>query len=180
MSCVFIARPGNNNWLLFITLFGARCSERTNVAVNCTTVARIALFPLLFPPFFSPPLPPFFFLSFFFLFVSIPLEPSRTRRFVKYRATTLLPLRGRCRRGREKKRRVINYRRIYATRDDEESVEPFGKHYQTCYRFVPCPLLYSSACKLEMIDDVEHPSYLRFIFTDHRVVPSLPMHSHRR
>lgn len=43
------------------------------------------------------------------------------------------------------------------------------------------PVRYStSACKLEMIDDVEHPSYLRFIFTDHRVVPSLPMHSHRR
>lgn len=131
-------------------------------------------------PFFFPTPPPFLFPLLFFLFVSIPLEPSRTRRFVKYRATTLLPLRGRCRRGREKKRRVINYRRIYATRDDEESVEPFGKHYQTCYRFVPCPLLYSSACKLEMIDDVEHPSYLRFIFTDHRVVPSLPMHSHRR
>lgn len=95
-----------------------------------------------FPLFFPPPSPLSFFSPFFFLFVSIPLEPSRTRRFVKYRATTLLPLRGRCRRGREKKRRVINYRRIYATRDDEESVEPFGKHYQTCYRFVPCPLLY--------------------------------------
>lgn len=92
VSCVFIARPGNNNWLLFITLFGARCSERTNVAVNYTTVARITLFPLLF--FLFSPLPFAFLFFLFFLFVSIPLEPSRTRRFVKYRATTLSPFDG--------------------------------------------------------------------------------------
>lgn len=35
VSCVFIARPGNNNWLLFITR-AQPCSERTNVAVTYT------------------------------------------------------------------------------------------------------------------------------------------------
>lgn len=104
---------------------------------------RESLFFLSSFPLFFPTPPPFLFPLLFFPFCfDSSRSPSRTRRFVKYRATTLLPLRGRCRRGREKKRRVINYRRIYATRDDEESVEPFGKHYQTCYRFVPCPLLY--------------------------------------
>lgn len=43
------------------------------------------------------------------------------------------------------------------------------------------PVRYStSACKLEMIDDVEHPSYLRSIFTDHRIVTYAFASWHRR
>lgn len=69
VSCVFIARPGNNNWLLFITR-AQPCSKRTNVAVTYTNRRESLSLAFLF-----------------FLFRGLLSSPSRTRRFVKYRAT---------------------------------------------------------------------------------------------
>lgn len=103
---------------------------------------RESLFFLSSFPLFFPTPPPFLFPLLFFPFCfdsSRAVEDTTIREISRYDSS---PPSRTVSKGEGKKRRVINYRRIYATRDDEESVEPFGKHYQTCYRFVPCPLLY--------------------------------------
>lgn len=111
---------------------------------------RESLFFLSFLPSSS-----FFFLPLFFFFLSRFLSSRRGHDDSWNIALRLFPPSTR----RGKKRRVINYRRIYATRDDEESVEPFGNIIR---RVIDSSLSVTpSVRKLEMIDDVEHPRWLR-------------------
>lgn len=108
---------------------------------------RESLFFLSFFSFFPPFLLPFFFFFFSFLFRF--LSSRRGHDDSWNIALRLFPPSTVS--GEGKKRRVINYRRIYATRDDEESVEPFGNIIR---RVIDSSLSVTpSVCKLEMIDD---------------------------